>query len=100
MTKRYINLGLGTIIASLFILFGNAQAAEPEWKVGLAQVKITPDKPVFLSGYGSRTKPFEKVVADLFVKAMVLEDRAGHRAVLVTSDLLGFPDALAEPICK
>src|SRR5947209_16869039 len=76
------------------------RAAEPEWKVGLASVKITPDKPVFLAGYASRTKPFDKVAADLFVKAMVLEDRTGQRAVLVTSDLIGSQAAVAEPICK
>jgi hypothetical protein len=73
--------------------------AEPDWKVGLASVKITPDKPVFLSGYAARTKPFEKVETDLYAKALVLQDRDGNRAALVTSDLLGFPAAVAEPIC-
>jgi neutral ceramidase len=77
-----------------------AVAGEPEWKVGLAQVKITPEQPVLMSGYAGRTKPFEKVAADLYVKAMVLEDKTGQRAVLVTSDLLGFPAAVAEPICE
>ena len=71
-----------------------------EWKVGLAQIKITPEQPVQMSGYASRTKPFEKVAADLYAKAMVLEDRDGHRAVIVTSDLLGFPADVAEPICE
>src|SRR5262249_19621264 len=51
-------------------------------------------------GYANRTKPFEKVVADLYVKVLVLEDRDGHRGVIVTSDLLGFPSAVAEPICE
>src|SRR5947207_270814 len=78
----------------------SASAAEPEWKVGLAQVKITPEQPIFLAGYASRTKPFDKVAADLFAKALVLEDREGHRAVLVTSDLIGFHAAIAEPICQ
>lgn len=77
-----------------------AGAAEPEWKVGLAQVKITPEQPVFLVGYASRNKPFERVEHDLYAKALVLEDRGGQRAVLVTSDLLGFPAAVAEPICR
>src|ERR1700731_674338 len=62
-----------------------ARAGEPAWKVGLAQVKITPEQPVLLSGYGGRTKPFEKVAADLYVKAMVLDDGAGQRGVIVTS---------------
>jgi hypothetical protein len=77
-----------------------AVAAEPDWKIGLAQVKITPVRPVFLAGYASRNKPFSKVEADIYAKALVLEDREGHRAVLVTSDLIGFPAAVAEPICE
>jgi hypothetical protein len=77
-----------------------AGGAEPEWKVGLAQIKITPDHPVFLAGYASRNKPFEKVEADLYAKALALEDRQGQRVVLVSSDLIGFPAAVAEPICE
>jgi hypothetical protein len=73
---------------------------EPEWRVGLAQARITPEHPVVMSGYAGRTKPFAKVTADLYVKAMVLQDREGQRAVVVTSDLLGFPAAVAEPICE
>src|SRR5436305_1944638 len=76
------------------------RAAEAEWKVGLAQVKITPEKAVFLSGYSNRKTPFTGVEADLYVKALILVDRDGRRAALVTSDLLGFPAAIAEPICQ
>ena len=75
-------------------------AAEADWKVGLAQVKVTPDRPVAMSGYASRTKPFEGVTGELFVKAMVLDDGAGQRGVIVTSDLIGFAAEVAEPICE
>lgn len=75
-------------------------AADTTWKVGLAQVKITPQQPVVMSGYSSRTKPFDKVHSDLYAKALVLDDGAGHRGVLVTSDLIGFAAAVAEPICE
>jgi neutral ceramidase len=85
---------------TLFLTGSHAFAAEPEWKVGLAQIKITPERPVVMSGYASRTKPFEKVAADLYVKALVLEDRDGNKGVVVTSDLLGFPADVAEPICE
>jgi hypothetical protein len=68
--------------------------------VGLAQIKVTPEHPVLLSGYPGRPKPFEKVAQDLYVKVVVLEDSAGHRGVIVTSDLIGFPAAVAEPICE
>jgi hypothetical protein len=97
-----IRLGGWTTITCLALLLGgfSASAAEPEWKVGLAQIKITPERPLRMSGYASRTKPFERVASDLYVKALVLEDRAGQRGVIVTSDLLGFPAAVAEPICE
>jgi neutral ceramidase len=86
-----------------FVLFwgiSHARAADAEWKVGLAEVKITPERPVPMSGYASRNKLSEQVATDLYAKAMALEDREGHRAVLVTSDLIGFPAEVAEPICE
>jgi Neutral/alkaline non-lysosomal ceramidase, N-terminal len=90
------------VCAGLAILLGagDAPAADPEWRVGLARVKITPERPVPLAGYASRNKLSETVVSDLYAQAMVLEDRDGHRALLVTSDLIGFPAAVAEPICE
>jgi hypothetical protein len=72
---------------------------EATWKVGLAQVKITPDMPLPMSGYGGRTKPFDKVAGELYAKAMVLEDAAGYRGVIVTTDVLGLSAEIAEPIC-
>src|SRR5262249_12391236 len=48
----------------------------------------------------SRNKPFTKVEADLYAKALALEDSQGNRAVLVTTDLIGLPAAVAEPICE
>jgi neutral ceramidase len=88
-------------LAALALLWAcsNAAAADPEWKVGLAQTRITPERPVLMAGYDNRTKPFEKVATDLYVKALALEDRTGRRAVLVTSDLIGFSADVAEPIC-
>lgn len=83
----------------LFLGVSPAAAAEPEWQVGLAQVKITPSQPVVMAGYAGRDRPFEKVETDLYAKALALKDRQGQIAVLVTSDLLGFPAPVAEPIC-
>ena len=90
---------LGAVMSPAQAADAPAQGAGLEWKVGLAQTKITPEFPVFMAGYDNRNKPFEKVTSDLYVKAMVLEDREGRRAVLVSSDLIGFPADIAEPIC-
>src|SRR5262245_11977731 len=105
MTRRtsdHMRRWAWAVFAALVVLSGvrTAPAAEPDWKVGLAQVKITPERPVPMSGYASRTKLSEKAASDLYAKAMVLEDGEGHRAVVVTSDLLGFPAHVAEPICE
>ena len=83
------------ILAVASVLGGGIAAGEPaqdcraEWKVAFASVKITPEQPVSLAGYASRTEPFEKVEQDLYAKALCLEDRNGQVAVLVTTDLIG-----------
>lgn len=104
MSKEFaVKLHLAILVACLGLTISpeeHAAAADSEWKVGLAQTKVTPEQPVVMSGYGGRTKPFAGVTADLFVKVMVLEDQTGQRGVIVTSDLLGFPAAVAEPICE
>jgi hypothetical protein len=88
--------------ATLFLLACIAVPAatgqEADWKVGLARVKITPEQPVFMAGYAARNKPFESIHDDLYAKVLVLEDRAGTRGVLVTSDLIGFTAAVANPM--
>lgn len=104
MNQRYqVRLRI-LVIAMLGVAFlvpvTFSEAAELEWKAGLAEINITPERPMLMSGYAGRTKPFVKVTMNLYAKALVLEDREGHRAVIVTSDLLGFPAAVAEPICE
>lgn len=53
-----------------------------------------------MAGYGARTRPSEGVRQALFVKALALEDQTGAKSVMVTSDLLGFPRVVAEPIAR
>jgi neutral ceramidase len=87
-------------LLNLALTAESARSAEPEWKVGLARVKITPEQPIHLAGYASRTHPFEKVTADLNAKALALEDRQGHVGVIVTTDLIGLTAAVANPVCE
>ena len=69
------------------------------WKVGIARAKITPAKPMWMAGYGNRDHPSEGTLHDLWLKAVAIEGVDGGRAVIVTSDLLGFPKGVADPIC-
>jgi hypothetical protein len=75
-----------------------ARADDGSWSVGLASEKITPDKPVVLSGYAARTKPFETVEQDIYARAMALRDAGGHRAVLVTIDLTVLPADVGDEV--
>src|SRR5262245_14434588 len=68
------------------------RAGEEAWKAGTARAVITPQQPVWLSGYAGKRVPAGKL-HDLWVKALALEDAGGRRAVLVTSDLIGFAKA-------
>jgi len=77
-----------------------ASGTPPLWKAGIAKIRITPRKPVWLTGYGARTKPSEGILQDLYAKALALEDESGNRAVLVTTDLLGFPAEVAGNIAE
>lgn len=73
------------------------QAQEPTaWQAGVAVVKITPETPVWMAGYAARKKPSEGVAADLFAKALAIEDPTGSRLVIVTLDLISVPRSLRD----
>ncbi len=74
--------------------------AQTEWRAGVAKVVITPDQPVWMAGYASRTKPSEGASHDLYAKALALQDQRGKRVVIVTTDHLGLPRALSETIAS
>ncbi len=80
------------------IFFVTAQTVEPLWKAGVSEVIITPGKSMWLAGYGGRDKPSEGTLHDLRAKALALEDASGNKAVLVTSDILGFPKGMSDRI--
>ena len=74
--------------------------AGASWKAGVAKIKITPRKSVWMTGYGARTKPSEGTLLDLYTRALALEDETDNRAVLVTSDILGFPAEVSRGIAE
>jgi len=74
------------------------RVAEAEWKVGFGTAVITPQEPVWLSGYSSRTAPAEGKVHDLFAKAVVFESSEKARLLLVTLDLGSVGEAITEAV--
>lgn len=93
-----------TICLCLPLLSAVAQdqpaASQVEWKAGAAAVKITPEMPLPMAGYAGRKEPAEGTEQDLFGKALVLEDAAGQRVVIITLDLIGVIDKLRNGVTQ
>ena len=66
------------------------------WRAGAGVADITPTGPVWMAGYASRSHAAEGTLHPLHVKALALEDGAGTRGLLLTSELLGFPPETAQ----
>jgi neutral ceramidase len=87
-------------ICTCVFLSATVQSASAEgWKAGTAKAKITPERLMWMSGYGARTKPAEGTNLDLWAKALVLEDERGQRAALVTLDLVGIGRDVSVDVC-
>ena len=78
--------------------FGAAEPADTPFKAGVATKVITPTEPMWMAGYSNRNKPSDGKVHDLHVKGLALEDPAGGKLVLLTTDLLGLPRELSEAV--
>lgn len=94
------------LIAMAIIVFQNPLAASSRttagigtWRAGTAKSIITPAELIWMSGYGSRDKPAEGKLHDLWAKALVLEDPQGERVLLITLDLVGIDRKTSQEIC-
>lgn len=94
MTTR---LTLCMLLAGLGTSAGPANGQDAPWKAGVATAVITPEKGVWLAGYGTKRPPDGKL-HDLWMKALALEDPAGRRVVLVTSDFQGVPKEMSDRV--
>lgn len=68
--------------------------------VGVAQVDITPDYPIRLTGYGNRKAESEGVEQRLKAKAIAIGDDASRPVVLVTVDNCGVPGPMTEEVAR
>jgi len=82
----------------VLLVFGFS--ADAQLVAGMGRIKITPALPMWLSGYAGREKPATEVLQDLWAKALVLEDGAGNRVVIVTTDLLGLSHQVSVDVAR
>jgi len=90
------------IFISLTILSGQNLSGQDKneagWKAGVASVIITPEESMWMAGFAARTRPSEGKLHELWAKALVFEDAAGKKALLITSDLSGIPKSISDNI--
>jgi hypothetical protein len=85
----------------IFVLFVfSLTTLGADFKVGLASKVITPELPFWMTGYGSRTRPADKVLHDIWAKAMVIEESPSSRVVIVTTDILGLSRQITQEVAK
>jgi neutral ceramidase len=70
------------------------------YKAGAARVCITPDEPLWLAGYASRTSPARGKISDLYASALALEDSTGQRFAMVSVDLIAITHTIVEPVIR
>ena len=71
------------------------------YSVGVAQIDITPDYPVRLSGFGFRRNESEGVTQPIWAKALAISlDKTSSPVVWITVDNLGIPASMFDEVAK
>ena len=82
----------------VFVSAAAGFGAAPGFRAGVSRIDITPDGPIWLSGYASRTHPSTGIVSRLAAKSLAIEDSRRGRMVIVTTDLIGLPRAITDAV--
>ena len=62
-------------------------------------MNITPEEPIPMSGYRSRTKPFEGIHDSIYARAIVFSD-GENKAAIVSAEIIGLSDAFCDETMK
>ena len=84
------------VLLALFLVPTGVDAAG--WKAGVAKADITPDKPMWMSGYAGRDHRAERTRTKLWGKVLILEDPQGQRVAAITLDLVGIDQATSNTL--
>jgi hypothetical protein len=94
-----IRLSLLTFIV-IALVATTQQVDAGGWKAGVAKIKITPEKPMWMMGYASRNKPATGTMTELWTKALALEAPNGTHAVLITIEVSNTYRDLSNRVCE
>lgn len=87
------------LVLSLVLFFVShlsmADTPENGLQAGAAKVKITPEIPIPMSGYGGRKGPFKGVREDIYARAVVVSD-GENKAAILSAEVIGFSHSFWE----
>jgi len=94
MRSNFQPLIRAVCIFMMFLLTGSRQPAgnNPRLSAGVARTNITPGTPIPMSGFRSRTGPFEGIHDSIYARAIVFSD-GDNQAAIVSAEVIGFSDA-------
>jgi hypothetical protein len=98
---KRITIAVIVLTVVLFLTTSSIQSKENRdvLRAGIAKIDITPEKPVKMAGYSSRTGLSKDVHDPLSARAVVFENNS-KRLVLVSTDIIGFYNGTAEHLRK
>jgi hypothetical protein len=74
--------------------------SDENWRAGVADAVITPERPLWMGGYADRRGPAEGVHLDLHAKALALEDVGGDCVVVVNVEVSTIPADIREAVVE
>ena len=92
LSRRHLLLGAAAPLIGL--------RKRTTWHAGASRIRITPQNPLWQAGYAARTRASEGTLQEVYVRALALDDGSGIPAVIVASDILGFPRSVADRIAR
>jgi hypothetical protein len=96
-----MKLSIINLLIAVIVSMNSAQAQNNsvlDWKAGVSKADITPKMAMPMAGFASHTHSSEGTLHQIWAKALALEDSKGNKAVMISSDLLGFPKNVSDRI--
>jgi neutral ceramidase len=95
--RRFLQgqLALGALCAGAAVPLPTSAGT---WRAGAGRAKVTPAGPVWMAGYGARTREGDATLQDLWVRALALVDPQGRTGVLLAIDNCGIGREVADTI--
>ena len=84
------------LVVPFFLASLTAIAANKDLRAGVARIDITPEGPIWMTGYGNRTHPSTGVAQHIWAKALAIVDSQKNTVVIVTTDLVGLPRSITD----